>query len=127
MLCSLCTLPACGYKQSDQVAAIEQPDIITKVEEVQDAPDIEAVLFKEVPNSSEAAKSFLDMLQPFDLVIKHVTVKDYGKGNYTLNCGFTNDSYTIMVFVKPEGDVVKWYGSLKFNDKEVTTWKYNYM
>lgn len=134
LLCSLTLLTSCGVSrvsaQETLKTEVVEPEVKrdtvkTVVLETSSIPTFKDVLFMEVPNSSEAASDFLSVIEPMCLQVEHVTVTDYGYGNYTLDCEFTNDDYSILVYVRPEEDVVKWYGSLKCNGEEVTMWTFN--
>ena len=91
--------------------------------EIKRVESFDEILFNEVPDSDAAAKDFLSVIEEYNLTVKGITVTDYGYGNYLLDCTFTDTDYSIVIYVKPDGDYVKWYGSLKHNDSEVKLWR----
>lgn len=99
---------------SNKVIAIAEDDI----------PTYEEVLFIEVPDSRGAAESFLKMIHGYDIKVKHVSITDYGEDNYTLDCTFDNEAYTIRVYVRQEEECTKWYGNLMRDGEFVRTWEF---
>lgn len=123
LLCSLCSLTACGSVE-EPVKTVQALTPQKRVVNIDEVPTFEEVLFIEVPGGDEPARDFLDMIKTYDLTVKHVTVKDYDYGNYTLDCTFNTEGYSILIYVRPEEGLVKWYGNLKHNDEILETWKY---
>lgn len=137
-LTSICSATLVGCANNVSTAVAKQADSITvsevetvlperKVVTLDTVPTYEEVLFMEVPNSETAAKDFLSSIDDLDINVTHVTIKNYGYENYTLECDFTDDSYSILIYVSPEpdGSETKWYGQLKKNNDNFRYWSYS--
>lgn len=124
LLFSSLFLTGCSSSEAQVMAkeTIVSKEVVELSED--EIPTFEEVLFVEVPNSREAARSFLNMIHDYDMKVKHVTIKDYGESNYTLDCTFTNEDYTIMLYVRHEDECTKWYGNLLREGNFVRSWEY---
>lgn len=130
LLCSVCcgcaTRAEAAEAVQHELKTVQQDEVLREVITMDEAPTYAEVLFREVPNSTEAANDFLTFISDLGINVKHVTIKEYGYGNYTLQCKFTDDAYSILIYVSPEpkSNYTKWYGQLKKDNVNLRNWDY---